>query len=172
MTSRYSNTEVFDYSSSFLSSERNPQIPSSSNLLNISNSTNQGGNPGCIKESPRSGHQLSSDSELSPKPLTYNRNPNPRFYVDPDAPLKKYACPHCNYSSNIQCHINNHIRTHSGEKPFVCEVCSKSFTQKSSLKLHSVIHTGEKPYGCPVCYFHCNNKGNLGIWYVFLSVES
>jgi len=87
------------------------------------------------------------------------------------AGIKKFNCPHCDYSSDVQCHITIHLRTHSGERPYTCGVCQKSFTQKSSLNVHKIIHTGLKPFGCEVCTFHCNNKGTHNIEIFINSIQ-
>ncbi|PFX15299.1 Zinc finger protein 527 [Stylophora pistillata] len=49
------------------------------------------------------------------------------------------------------CALLEHLRVHSGEKPYKCSECNKCFRQGSTLNRHKKIHTGEKPHQCEVC---------------------
>ncbi|XP_042233484.1 protein tramtrack, beta isoform-like isoform X4 [Homarus americanus] len=71
---------------------------------------------------------------------------------------KRHLCPYCSYATSQKGHLTEHVRTHTGEKPYSCSLCPLKFSQKMNLKRHMRIHTGEKPFKC----FHCPYRSSQG----------
>lgn len=64
---------------------------------------------------------------------------------------KPYICKFCQQGFKDKGTCRRHERTHTGEKPFACNYCDKSFNQSTFRNEHMLIHTGVKPHVCVIC---------------------
>ncbi|XP_068222565.1 zinc finger protein 665-like [Palaemon carinicauda] len=64
---------------------------------------------------------------------------------------RQYKCHVCGASFVQNVHLKTHYKTHSGIKDYHCDICGKSFALRCTLTYHYRTHTGEKPYKCDVC---------------------
>ncbi|XP_014438282.1 zinc finger protein 526 [Tupaia chinensis] len=76
-------------------------------------------------------------------------------------PERRHRCGVCGKGFKKLVHVRNHLRTHTGERPFQCHSCGKTFASLANLSRHQLTHTGVRPYQCLDCGKRFTQSSNL-----------
>ncbi|GIX98319.1 protein krueppel [Caerostris darwini] len=74
---------------------------------------------------------------------------------------KPFECKECNKRFTRDHHLKTHMRLHTGEKPYHCNHCERQFVQVANLRRHLRVHTGERPYACTLCSSRFSDSNQL-----------
>ncbi|XP_024228507.1 zinc finger protein 260 isoform X2 [Oncorhynchus tshawytscha] len=64
---------------------------------------------------------------------------------------KPFKCTDCSRFFRTSALLTNHMKIHSDVRPFSCDECGKCFRRKVGLQNHHRVHTDARPYKCTIC---------------------
>ncbi|XP_066147747.1 uncharacterized protein [Euwallacea fornicatus] len=74
---------------------------------------------------------------------------------------KVHTCEVCSKTFKRREHLYQHMKLHTGFRPYQCTECSKSFVRKEHLLRHTVLHSGERNFSCDICSKSFSRHDNL-----------
>ncbi|XP_049837532.1 zinc finger protein 37-like isoform X4 [Schistocerca gregaria] len=74
---------------------------------------------------------------------------------------RPFRCDKCSASFACSARLTVHQKSVHGPRTYQCSTCSKAFQTKHHLERHQVIHTKKRPFKCPYCSYSCNAQGNM-----------
>ncbi|PIO25045.1 hypothetical protein AB205_0086890, partial [Aquarana catesbeiana] len=103
-----------------------------------------------------------SYSSYPEEPQTVRDGAGPSYSSYPEEPqtvrdgailptFKRFPCTECGKCFRFKSGLNEHKRSHTGEKPYSCPECGKYFSRKSNLYTHQRSHRGLNPFTCSEC---------------------
>jgi len=99
--------------------------------------------------------ECSEVKEHKPEPIEC-RKQQPAWTFHPTEPAEAQAnivplrCHECGKMFTRQMRYDEHLRTHTGERPYICNFadCNKTFIRKTHVERHVLTHLDVKPVAC------------------------
>lgn len=74
---------------------------------------------------------------------------------------KSHVCEICSRGFKRREHLYQHMKLHTGFRPYICEHCNKAFMRKEHVIRHSTLHSGQKNFTCNICDKSFSRNDNL-----------
>ncbi|XP_047541305.1 zinc finger protein 91-like [Vanessa atalanta] len=74
---------------------------------------------------------------------------------------RAHACPVCARAFRSASVRDEHVRVHTGERPYPCDVCGVAFRRLTAMRNHRLIHTGVRVWACTRCPKRFRIKSDL-----------
>ena len=66
---------------------------------------------------------------------------------------KVLECPRCPFATELRHHLEYHLRSHYGSRPYKCDKCTYRCYNQSMLNSHAKSHTNVYQFRCADCQF-------------------
>ncbi|OCT73623.1 uncharacterized protein znf605.S [Xenopus laevis] len=106
-------------------------------------------------------NNFSGDGKSDEVP-TYQILPTMSIKEEPNSSeISSFQCSECGQNFPYKHLLDNHMQTHTGDRPYVCSDCDKCFAKINHLTIHKRVHTGVRPHVCSVCQRSFRQKSSL-----------
>lgn len=148
-----------------------PDVPQTSytNVIssvssNVFNNNNNNNNPNHNSIPPNNANVTHEGTDNKPNPnipLLENAPHANTVQHSSSSQQKTHVCDICQRGFKRREHLYQHMKLHTGFRPYICEHCNKSFMRKEHVIRHSTLHSGQKNFTCNICDKSFSRNDNL-----------
>jgi len=77
---------------------------------------------------------------------------------------KVLECPRCPFATELRHHLEYHLRSHYGSRPYKCDKCTYRCYNQSMLNSHAKSHTNVYQFRCADCQFAAKYCHSLKVY--------
>jgi len=85
---------------------------------------------------------------------------------------KVLECPRCPFATELRHHLEYHLRSHYGSRPYKCDKCTYRCYNQSMLNSHAKSHTNVYQFRCADCQFAAKYCHSLKVRYQILLITT